>query len=158
MAPVPRSRLQLVGVFALYVALSSILGLSGRILSGIGPLSLARLVWDVWSASLVADLAFVLGTVAVGLAGYRLASDGRIMTGVLVGAVGTWIVYAVSFTLVLSSGPRGLGDLPSGAAIVAAVTTVGLVGIAFGAIGPVFLARLDQLGGFDQFFEPVARG
>lgn len=96
----------------------------------------------VWGASVAADVAFVLGTCAVGVWTYRRSLKRGWARAALGGTVATALVYVLSSLLLLSPGTGGAG-LPvlTSSGLVLVVLELGAIGIAFGGIAPALFAR-----------------
>jgi hypothetical protein len=116
---------------ALFVLVSSVLGLAGRVLPAAPGIMAA-----VWSSSLVADLVFTAGSLAVAALGFVWARrDWKL--GLVAGLLGHWIVYTASFLLL----PGNLSeDLRRGDALADRLVFVvewGFLGLLFATVAPL---------------------
>lgn len=139
MAPFPgRARNAL--LLALFVLASSILGLVGRGAPGGNPGDPLGFVASVWSASLLADAVFVLGSIGGLLIALRIAREGGLALGCLASLGAQALVYIASFTLLLQSwpGPRGM---PVDFYVITPLQ-VGIVGLAFCGLVPAAARKL----------------
>lgn len=132
-----------------YVCASSWFGLTGRFLFFASPVDALLLVAAVWSASIFADLIFVAGSVATGIAAYWLGRDRLVGASLLVGFAGTWITYAISWLFVMAAG--GPDDFALEQVTIpklfAMVGTYGVAGLLVGAAAPVIVGLRDGTEG-----------
>lgn len=90
---------------------------------------------DVWTESVLADLLFVAGIVAIAVSGHRAAGGGHPLLAAIAGVGGALLVYTVSYYAV--DGFRDLGDAME------TVVHYGWVGILFTGVAPAATACWD---------------
>ncbi len=128
-----------------YIAGSSVLGLASRGLAG-DPAGTIRFVGEVWSASLVADLAFVGGMAAAGMVGARLARERRHTLLAMGASLGLALAtYWMAFLLL----PDGsAGGIPGGTSALEAlrfVATWGAPGLVLATLAPALWIRAEEV-------------
>lgn len=124
------------------VFFSSLLGLSGRFLNEFG--DALGFMGGIWSASLLADIVFVVGTSLAAILSWGLAHRRGLIVAVLAGALAHWLVYFASFLLLPGDiREEGASDVGGSFLFVAAW---GFMGLAFAALAPplVALARAKR--------------
>lgn len=117
----------MIGLGAAYVLVSSWFGLTGPSLSE-GELSGAVSFFvDVWTDSLLADAAFVSGTLAAGALATWLAIQAGPLPSVVAGFGANWLVYLVSYLLLDDVTNPAVSGVLEAAGFVLEFGTLGLV-------------------------------
>ncbi|HVL87617.1 MAG TPA: hypothetical protein VM681_06390 [Candidatus Thermoplasmatota archaeon] len=131
----------------LFTAVSSVLGLGGRVALSGNPGLVPEIVFRVWTASLAADAIFILGSMGTFLLAHRLASSGRAIESIVFSGAATYATYVASYLALpfyalfrasLPPVPGSPGD-PLGF-----VLQWGIVGILAAAVLPWAFARQHE--------------
>lgn len=123
---------------ALFVFLSSLLGLSGRVLP-FNPPGAFAFMGEIWSTSAFADVVFAGGTILAGFAGVQLARR-SVIASVVLGILAHWLVYAVSFLILNEAGPREEARGQGFGWALYLVASWGFPGLIFAALAPPLAA------------------
>ncbi|MHB8604856.1 MAG: hypothetical protein ACYDCK_06325 [Thermoplasmatota archaeon] len=152
------------GIVGAFVLTSSYLGLSARLLlglpyaggagSGADPGGSVSFFTEVWTASLTADLFFVLASLGVAWTAFALADRGRVVASLTFSFAATLAVHLLAFLLLAA--PPAVGTGAPGLSQVAAdgrndlattarfVWTWGSIGITFATIAPALAAAVAR--------------
>lgn len=127
-----------------YVALSSVLGL-GAYLVPVGVVPAAQFILAVWGSSLLADLVFVAGTLAVGWVALTL-SRRSLALSIIFAFLASWAVYSVSWMLVPPAvlGASELNRVEDVVESFRFTIGVGGAGLAFAAVAPAAVVGLRR--------------
>jgi hypothetical protein len=127
----------LLPALAAYVLGSSVLGLAAAMATA-GP----RIFGIVWGASLLGDVIFVGGMSAVGIGAFHLARGPRWWVSVLLGLVGSWLVYTLAWSVTAPaiSPENNQGFASAGPEVWGFTLQWGWPGMLFSCAFPVVLA------------------
>jgi hypothetical protein len=132
--------MQVTLLLAVYIGVSSALGLMPPILWWLGPVG----VLVVWSTSIPADIVFVVGSIVAAVAGVRVAKSTR--GSIAVAAVITWLSYGIAAEIAFRAFATQVGGVsqapdsfPSLGMVLIDAPLLGLAGVAFAAVAPALL-------------------
>lgn len=124
------------GLGLVYVFVSSWFGLNGPLIVGLDPLpEMVAFFWEIWTSSFWASAVFLLGTLAAGAVGYRVACRAHPVASVGSAFLANWAVYLSSY-LLLDEGPA-----EAARESLAFVLRWGWAGLLLAAVLPVLATR-----------------
>lgn len=141
--PDPRAEPALVPLLAVYVGLSSVLGLLGVGFVAEGASKALYFVAGMWAGNPGAALVFLAGSSATGLVALGLARDRQDLASLGAALLGTVVTYWLSYLVVAATSNMGEGGPLPGSALEAVVFVVGwgIAGIVFASLAPLAWAR-----------------
>jgi len=122
-----------------YVLGSSASGLASAMATA-GP----RIVGIVWGASLLGDVVFVAGMSGVGIGAFHLAEGRRKAAGLALGALGSWLVYTLAWSITAPAiNPQNnRGFASAGPEVWGFTLQWGWPGLVYSCVFPVLAAHL----------------